>query len=100
MALITSDYGSIRRAAVGWGGGAIPFIPDPRDISHLELGPICLLRATQACLWSEYANDANVAGRLFPRLAAVAERLWGLPKSGERILVVSFHRLLLCFHCL
>lgn len=35
----------------------------------------------EAALWSEQADSASLAGRLWPRAAALAERLWAEPES-------------------
>ena len=37
----------------------------------------------EACAWSEYMDRNNYLGRVFPRLAAVAERLWTRDLSGS-----------------
>lgn len=35
----------------------------------------------QTCMWSEYVDDNGVDARVWPRAAAVAERLWSNPKT-------------------
>ncbi|XP_017771963.1 PREDICTED: chitooligosaccharidolytic beta-N-acetylglucosaminidase [Nicrophorus vespilloides] len=42
--------------------------------SHLMMG-------AEAALWTEQSDDASVDGRIWPRAAALAERLWAEPKS-------------------
>lgn len=34
----------------------------------------------EACVWAEYADPTNLVQRIFPYVAAIAERLWS-PKS-------------------
>uniref|UniRef100_A0A1I8P0N9 Beta-hexosaminidase n=2 Tax=Stomoxys calcitrans TaxID=35570 RepID=A0A1I8P0N9_STOCA len=37
----------------------------------------------EACLWSEYINEYNVMPTTFPRVSAVAERLWSEREHGS-----------------
>ncbi|XP_014364864.2 chitooligosaccharidolytic beta-N-acetylglucosaminidase [Papilio machaon] len=45
-----------------------------REYTHLILGG-------EAALWTEQADSASVEGRLWPRAAALAERLWAEPDT-------------------
>lgn len=39
----------------------------------------------EAALWTEQADDSSVDGRLWPRAAAMAERLWAEPAESWRL---------------
>lgn len=54
------------------------------DVEDKEQGVKSLVLGQEATLWTEEADDQSVEQRLFPRVAAMAERLWTNPSNPWR----------------
>jgi hexosaminidase len=66
---------------LGW-SAARHYGVDPMSGPAADLSPDEKLRILggESCMWSEYVNAENVDSRIWPRNAAIAERLWS-PQS-------------------
>lgn len=51
-----------------------------------------LVLGGEACMWSEYCDEHSVEVRIWPRLNAVAERLWSNPNDEFKSVESRFHR--------
>lgn len=66
---------------LGW-SGARHYAVDPMSGAAANLTPEQKqsILGGEACMWSEYVNAGNIDSRVWPRTAAIAERLWS-PQS-------------------
>jgi len=60
----------------GYHYGIDPLAVDAADLTPAQIGRIL---GGEACMWAELANAETVDSRIWPRLAAIAERLWSAP---------------------
>lgn len=62
---------------LGW-SAARHYAVDPLsdDASTLSPEEKRLVLGGESCMWSEYVNEENIDSRIWPRNAAIAERLW------------------------
>jgi len=62
---------------LGW-SAARHYAVDPLsdDASGLSPEEKRLILGGESCMWSEYVNEENIDSRIWPRNAAIAERLW------------------------
>ncbi len=69
-------------------------LPEGHNLSPAEAGRVL---GGEACMWAEHVNPETVDSRLWPRLAAVAERFWSpqsvrnVPDMYRRLSLVSIH---------
>jgi hexosaminidase len=49
---------------------------DPGDIAGLTNEESARIIGGEACMWAEFVNPDNIESRIWPRTAAIAERLW------------------------
>ncbi len=61
---------------LGW-SAARHYAADPMgDAAKLSVDEKARILGGEACMWSEYVNAENIDSRIWPRSAAIAERLW------------------------
>ncbi len=87
--------------APGHGGETLPEDPNkPKPGTPADLSPeqSKLILGGEAAMWDELATPENLDAKLWPRLAAIAERLWS-PESVTDVQSM-YHRLYLTNHWL
>jgi hexosaminidase len=52
------------------------YATDPQSAAQIDDKSSALILGGEACMWMEYASPETVDSRIWPRAAAIAERLW------------------------
>ena len=62
----------------GMGRAGQYYLADPMSNADAKLTPAQqkLILGGEVCMWAEFISDASIDSRIWPRAAAVAERLW------------------------
>lgn len=58
--------------------------------NKIPMNPLVL--GGEACMWTEYCDEHSIEMRIWPRLNAVAERLWTNPSDDFKTVESRFHR--------